>query len=205
MRRKFKGQFLIVKPVGMFIYHYQLKAEREKTISVIILIYIYFFFLYSWVLPCSSISFVFCWWKWNPASTWKGEDCATGWYLAKVPFKLRAVCQSFRDICIQVKPTRSKRSRSTHYLILEKHCHIFSPIKVICKYLPKFLLCSSFPFASLNSLIFFLDNTICLIYTFLFQLAVYCATQAGGLSGEYLDIGKCKGLSNLGHFITHNT
>jgi hypothetical protein len=39
---------------------------------------------------------------------------------------------------------------------------------------------------------------------FPFQLAVYCGTQAGGLSGKYLDTGKCKGLSNLGYYIIHN-
>ena len=54
---------------------------------------------------------------------------------------------------------------------------------------------------------FFMDcpRTICLTFMFSFQLTVYCDTQVGVLSGKYLDIEKCKGLSNLGYYITHNT
>jgi hypothetical protein len=45
-------------------------------------------------------------------------------------------------------------------------------------------------------------HTICLNFMFSFQCAVYCETQAGELSGNYSDLGKCKGLSNLGYCIT---
>ena len=48
----------------------------------------------------------------------------------KVQLKLTAVCQSFSDIFNQVKPTPSKRSRSTHYSILETYGYNLSTIKV---------------------------------------------------------------------------
>ena len=111
----------------------------------------------------------------------------------KVPFKLTAVCQSYRDIFKQVKPTPSKRSRSTHYSILETYGYILSTIKVFTE------ISTGLPYAfrcieihCYSSSIILLVRSVCRIFTFSFQLAVYCGTQAGGLSGKYLDTRKCK-------------
>jgi len=114
----------------MYIYHYPLNAERHTTISVTTLINIFVSTAEFWVVP----QYRSCFAGENEIQLLSGEEKtaiqvgilqSTNQINSSLPIILGYLQSS------KTKPTRSKSSRSTHYLNLETYGYIFSPIKVI--------------------------------------------------------------------------